>query len=287
MNHCDIRGCEAYVGKESHIVLHEQGGAAQIAGVTLCQLQNLPDGTFDLAELEDQIKSDRQHEPISRLVAVENTLNGKVVPQSWIIEVSEFCKKRGLKLHMDGARLWNASVASGLPASEIVAPVDSVTFCLSKGLGAPAGSVLCGTKEFCDRARRIRKVLGGGMRQVGVLAAAGLVALKEVVPLLLDDHSRAYKIAKAINDAKSENFEVNLETTNTNMVLVNVKSKKAVDFINRLQIVGDKEPESVIVRGLALTPSLARFVTYYEVDDDMVDKAINKILYVIDEIENR
>lgn len=108
MIHCDSRGCEAYVGKECHIVLHEQGGAAQIAGVTLCQLPNLPDGTFDISELEEQLKSDLQHEPISRLVTVENTINGKVLPQSWIVKLSEFCKKRGLKLHMDGARLWNA-----------------------------------------------------------------------------------------------------------------------------------------------------------------------------------
>lgn len=290
MNHCDTRGCEAYVGKDSHIVLHEQGGAAQIAGVTLSQLRNHPDGTFDISELESELKSDRLHEPTSRLVAIENTINGKVLPQSWILELSDFCKKRGLKLHMDGARLWNASVASGLPVSEIVAPVDTVTFCLSKGLGAPVGSVLCGSQEFCQRARRIRKVLGGGMRQSGILAAAGLVALEEIVPLLKHDHRRALQIAKAIHDTESKIFKVDLGTTNTNMVLINVKSEtiSAVDFIDRLQrVADDEEPGSVIVRGLALTAKLARFVLYYEVSDDMVNKAVNKILHVIKEIEER
>ncbi|XP_043523060.1 probable low-specificity L-threonine aldolase 2 isoform X3 [Frieseomelitta varia] len=135
MNHCNVRGSEAYCGDSAHILLHEQSGAAQIAGVNLRPLRNNIDGTFDLCELQSKLRHDRDHEPISKLVLVENTINGKIVPQSWLKELVPFCKKYNLKLHMDGARLWNASVGSGIPAKEIVSGFDSVTFCLSKGLG--------------------------------------------------------------------------------------------------------------------------------------------------------
>lgn len=133
MNHCDERGSEAYCGSESHTILYEQGGAAQIAGVTLFPIENNSDGTFDLEKLEKCMRKDRLHNPISKLVLVENTINGKIVPQLWIQKLVDLAKKYQLKLHMDGARLWNASVASNIPASEIVADFDSVTFCLSKG----------------------------------------------------------------------------------------------------------------------------------------------------------
>lgn len=176
-----------------------------------------------------------------------------------------------------------------MPVNEIVAPVDSVTFCLSKGLGAPVGSLLCGTKEFCQKARRIRKVLGGGLRQSGILAAAGLIALDEIVPLLAEDHRRAYQIAKAVNDANSKVFKVNLETTHTNTIFIEVDSATttAVDLITRLQRIEDGESTSVVVRGVAWTSKLARLVLYYELNDDMIEKAIGKILYVIKEFEER
>ncbi|XP_058796604.1 uncharacterized protein LOC131667277 [Phymastichus coffea] len=288
LNHCDVRGSEAYCGEDSHIVLHEQGGAAQIGGVTVCPLPNNVDGTFDLRKLENKIKADRQHEPISKLVAVENTINGKVVPQKWIDELAELAKKHHLKMHMDGARLWNASVASGLLASKIVEKFDSATFCLSK-LGAPVGSVLCGNREFIAKARRVRKVLGGGMRQVGILAAAGIVALDEIVPLLRDDHRRAFQIAKTINDMNCNTFNVDLQTTHTNMVLIKVTSNDnytALDFVNRLQTVKeDVDDDRVVVRGLTLTPELARLVWYYEITDEMTDAAERKIKYVIREYQ--
>lgn len=290
LNHCDVRGSEAYCGEDSHIVLHEQGGAAQIGGVTVCPLPNNPDGTFDLQKLESKMKSDRQHETISKLVAVENTINGRVVPQQWIDRLAEVAKKHNLRMHMDGARLWNASVASGLPAREIVGKFDSVTFCLSKGLGAPAGSVLCGTRAFVEKARRTRKVLGGGMRQVGILAAAGIVALDEIVPLLKEDHRRAYSLATAINDMGSKIFSVDLGTTHTNMVLVSVRSASvgAKDFIARLvEVRDDVEDDRILVRGLALTNELARFVMYYQVIDELATAAIRKIKHVIREFESR
>lgn len=135
MNHCNVRGSEAYCGSSAHCLLHEQCGACQLAGVALRPLKNNLDGTFSLSELQSCLRKDRHHEPISKLVLVENTINGKIVPQSWIKELVIFCRKHELKLHMDGARLWNASIGSGKPAKEIVSGFDSVTFCLSKGLG--------------------------------------------------------------------------------------------------------------------------------------------------------
>ena len=283
-----MRGCELYAGSDSHIVHHEQGGAAQIGGVTVCPLTNLPNGTFDLQLLESKLKNDWQHEPFSRMVACENTISGRVLPQQWIDQLVEVAKRHKLKLHMDGARVWNASVASGVPVNRIVKDFDSVTFCLSKGLGAPVGSLLCGNREFIRKARRTRKVLGGGMRQVGVLAAAGLIALEQVVPLLRYDHVRARKIAEAVNEMDSPIFSVDLDTTKTNMVVINVKSDsiKAGDFIARLQVVKDPEEYSdrILVRGLALTDSMCRLVLYYEITDDMTDDAVKKIQYVIREL---
>ncbi|XP_043472321.1 L-allo-threonine aldolase [Leptopilina heterotoma] len=289
MNHCNIRGCEAYCGEDSHVMLHEQGGAAQIAGVTLCPLPNNTDGTFDLKKLQSKIKGDRQHEPISKLVIVENTFNGKIVPQSWINELSSITKKHSLKLHMDGARIWNASIASKIAVKDIVSHFDSVTFCLSKGLGAPAGSLLCGSKSFIENARSIRKVLGGGMRQVGILAAAGLIALKEIVPSLHNDHRRTYAIAKAINDLNSKIITVNLDEVQTNMLFVKISSDKITsrDFVQRLKTTNSNhDDDKIIVRGMALTPHSARFVLYYEIDDEMVSAAIRKFSYVIKELEN-
>lgn len=284
MNHCDVRGSEAYCGEESHTMLHEQGGAAQIAGVTLCPLANNRDGTFDLKKLESKIKGDRQHEPISKLVIVENTFNGKIVPQSWIQDLVQVTRKHSLKLHMDGARLWNASVGSDVPVEEIVSEFDSVTFCLSKGLGSPAGSLLCGSKSFIEKARRGRKVLGGGMRQVGVLAGSGLVSLEEMVPLLKEDHRRAAKLAKAISDLGSNMFSVDLNEVQTNMIFVKISSEKVTsrDFVQRLMSVESDDPDDkIIVRGMALTPTSARFVIYYQINDELVDAAIRKFAYVV------
>ncbi|XP_012221699.1 uncharacterized protein [Linepithema humile] len=289
MNHCNIRGSEAYCGEESHVFLHEQGGAAQVAGVTLCMLPNNEDGTFDLKKLESAIRTDRIHEPISKLVLVENTISGRIVPQSWIEELTAVAKKHDLKMHLDGARLWNASVASKISAKDLVASFDSVTFCLSKGLGAPVGSVLCGSKSFIADARRRRKVLGGAMRQVGVIAAAGLVALEETVPQLLEDHRRALAIARAINQLNSKIFQVNMKTVQTNMIFVNLNTESgisAVTLMKRLHQVDDfDENDRTIVRCIALTEKLLRIVLHYDIDDSMVNAAICKLKYVIKQLD--
>lgn len=289
INHCDVRGSEVYCGNESHVFLHEQGGSAQIAGATLCLLPNNADGTFDLKSLVSAIRTDRIHEPISKLIIVENTINGKVVPQSWIKELMMVAKKHNLKMHLDGARLWNASVASKISAKELVAPFDSVTFCLSKGLGAPVGSVLCGSKSFIADARRRRKVLGGAMRQVGVIAAAGLVALEQTVPRLVHDHKKALIIAEAINQLNSKIFSVDLKTVHTNMIFVNVNINSGASaqiLMKRLHQVNDSnEDDKIIIRCLALTERMLRMVLYYDIDDSMVIAAIRKLRYVIKQLD--
>ncbi|XP_076750243.1 uncharacterized protein LOC143423063 [Xylocopa sonorina] len=282
MTHCDVRGSEAYCGDLAHCVLHEQCGASQIAGVNLRTLQHNKDGTFDISELRSKIRKDVDYEPISKLVLVENTLNGKIVPQSWINDLVLFCKQMNLKLHMDGARLWNASVGSGKSGKEIVSGFDSVTFCLSKGLGAPVGSILCGSTTFIAKARRVRKVLGGGLRQVGILAAAGLVAL-EHIPNLSYDHSRAISLACSINEIQSTIFSVDFSSVQTNMVCMQVDPDivTAPEFAKYLQTVNDSDKEKIIVKCLALSNSLIRFVFSYEITDDDLLLAIKKIRCVI------
>lgn len=271
--------------------LHEQGASAQIAGVSLCTLPNNDDGTFDVKKLESMIRTDRIHEPISKLVLVENTINGKIIPQLWVKELMTVVKKHDLRTHLDGARLWNASVASGISAKELAAPFDSVTFCLSKGLGAPVGSVLCGSRSFIADARRRRKVLGGAMRQVGVIAAAGLVALKETVPQLAEDHRRASAIAQAIVKLNSKIFSVNMKTVHTNIIFINVNSERgvsAVTFKERLHQVNDSdEDDRIIIRCLALTETLVRMVLHYDIDDSMMDAAIRKLRYVIKQLDSQ
>lgn len=289
MNHCDVRGSEIYCGENTHIILHEQAAAAQIAGASIYYLPNNEDGTFDLKKLESAIRTDRLHEPISKLITVENPINGTILPQSWIEELMTVAKKYNLKMHLDGARMWNASIASNISAKDLAAPFDSVTFCLNKGLGAPVGSVLCGSKSFIGEAKRRRKVLGGAMRQVGVLAAAGLVALEETVPRLAEDHRKALAIARVIDQLNSRIFKVNLKNVHTNMIFVNVDSESgisAVTLMKRLHQVNDSnENDRVIIRCMALTEKLLRMVIYYDIDDNMIDAAIKKITYVIKELD--
>lgn len=285
MTHCNERGSEIYVGEESHIVLHEQGGAAQIAGVTVCPLENNPDGTFDLGKLKLKLRDMKNiHNPISRMIAVENTINGKALPLQWINEVVAFSKEHNLKLHLDGARLWNAVIASEIPVKELVAGFDSVSFCLSKGLGAPAGSMLCGSKEFIDNARRCRKVLGGGMRQVGVLAAPGLIALQNRLRLR-EDHDKAITLMNAINNIGSKIIFVDPTTVQTNMVFIRVKESTNIDvkkFANRLDIIMDNDKDDqIIVKVYASWPEYLRIVMHLDITNELLDAAIRKISYVI------
>lgn len=198
--HCQ-RGDEVIVGNRAHTFLYEAGGISVLGGVHSYQLPNQPDGSLALGDIATAIRPDDPHDPISRLVCLENTHNrcgGVYQTPEYMTKVADFVHERGLALHLDGARVFNAAVAQGVKAKSLTGPVDSVTFCLSKALCVPVGSVLCGSKEFIKKAHRIRKMLGGGMRQAGILAAAGIVALETMVDRLAEDHARAKKLADGL-----------------------------------------------------------------------------------------
>lgn len=202
LSHCG-RGDEVILGNLSHTYLYEAGGVSVLGGVHTFVIPNQPDGTLALEDISAAIRPDDAHFPVSRLVILENTHNrcgGAPLSVEYTSRVCQLAHSHEMKVHLDGARVFNAAAALGVNVKDLVAPVDSVTFCLSKALSAPVGSVLCGGEAFIQRARRMRKILGGGMRQAGILAAAGLEALREGPQCLLEDHRRAQELAQALNE---------------------------------------------------------------------------------------
>jgi threonine aldolase len=216
LTHC-ARGDEALMGDKGHTFLFEAGGISALGGVFAHTLPNQANGTIKLEDIQNGIRPDDLHQPPTRLLILENTQNrcgGVVLTKDYLGEAADFIHRKGMKLHIDGARIFNASVALGISAKELVENADSITFCLSKGLSAPVGSVLCGKKEFIEKARRLRKMLGGGMRQAGILAAAGLVALDTMIDRLAEDHQRAKHLAEALCHIPGIRFEMGLPETN-------------------------------------------------------------------------
>src|SRR3954468_23513751 len=197
MSHC-ARGEEVIVGQEAHTYRFEGGGMAVLGSIQPQPLQNRPDGTLDLAEVEAAIKPDDAHFAVTRLLALENTISGKVLSRAYLADALALARRRKLATHLDGARIFNAVVKLGTPARDLCAGFDSVSVCLSKGLGTPAGTVLVGSRPLIERAHRLRKMLGGGMRQAGILAAAGLHALQHNVERLAEDHANAERLAKGL-----------------------------------------------------------------------------------------
>ncbi|KIF63688.1 threonine aldolase [Pseudomonas fluorescens] len=214
MAHCE-RGDEYIVGQQAHTYKYEGGGAAVLGSIQPQPLEVQADGSLDLDQVAAAIKPDDFHFARSRLLALENTIQGKVLPLEYLARARRFTQEHGLQLHLDGARLYNAAVKLGVDAREITQHFDSVSVCLSKGLGAPVGSVLCGSEQLIDKAQRLRKMVGGGMRQAGLLAAAGLYALDHHVERLADDHANAQLLADGLREA---GFVV--EPVQTNMVYV-------------------------------------------------------------------
>ena len=214
MAHCE-RGEEYIVGQQAHTYKYEAGGAAVLGSIQPQPLDVQADGSLDLAQVVAAIKPDDFHFARTRLLALENTMQGKVLPLSYLAQARAFTREHGLALHLDGARLYNAAVKLNVDAREITQHFDSVSVCLSKGLGAPVGSVLCGSPELIAKARRLRKMVGGGMRQAGILAAAGLYALDHQVQRLADDHANAQGLAEGLRDAGYQ-----VEPVQTNMVYV-------------------------------------------------------------------
>jgi threonine aldolase len=268
--HC-TRGDEVILGTKSHTYLFEAGGVSALGGVHSCQLPNQPDGTLLLADIEAAIREDDPHEPITRLISLENTNNrcgGVALSAEYTRQVGELAHRHGLRLHLDGARLFNASVACGVSAAELAGPADSVTVCLSKGLCAPVGSVLCGSEEYIHRAHRIRKQLGGGMRQAGILAAAGIVALETMVDRLAEDHVRAARLAEGL--ARIPGLRLNPARPFTNMVFLELDPSiphTAYEIAGRLAERGVKIGE--------VGPRRFRLVTHYWIDDAAVEQAVS------------
>lgn len=216
LSHCQ-RGHEYIVGQTGHTYLYEGGGAAVLGGIQPCPLPFASDGTLPLEAVEQAIKPDDPHFAVTRLLCLENTQAGRVLPLDYLGEYSSLAQSRGLKRHLDGARLFNAAVALGTSATDICQHFDTVSICLSKGLGCPVGSVLVGDDETIAAARRWRKMLGGGMRQAGVIAAAGIYALQHHIERLAEDHSKALRVANKLSEMEHITLQ---EQPQTNMVML-------------------------------------------------------------------
>jgi threonine aldolase len=267
--HCG-RGDEVILGNKAHTFLYEAGGISALGGVHSCQLPNQDDGTLRLQDIQAAIRSNDAHQPISRLVCLENTHNrcgGVALTVDYTQAVGELAHHNGLSLHLDGARIFNAAVTQGVSAKELAEPADSVSFCLSKGLSAPVGSVLCGSPDFIKKAHRIRKQLGGGMRQAGILAAAGIVALETMVDRLAEDHKRARYLARGLSFLPW--LVLDPGTPYTNMIFMTLAGEFPADAAQVADELAKKD-----VRVGVVGKRRFRLVTHYWIDDTDVDKAI-------------
>ncbi|WP_127753681.1 low-specificity L-threonine aldolase [Devosia sp. 1566] len=260
MSHCG-RGDEFIAGQNAHCYMFEAGGAAVLGSIQPQPIAHQPDGTMALHDIAAAIKADDMHFARTRVIALENTFGGRVLPLAYIDEVAELARERELGLHLDGARAFNACVALGIEISEFAAPFDTVSICLSKGLGTPVGSVLVGAGTLIEKARRDRKMLGGGMRQAGILAAAGLYALEHNVERLAEDHRRAKQLSEGL--ASFADLSVPMPDTNIVFVKADAELEKAMT-----QFLGE--------RGIAVGGQYGqqRWVTHLDVDDEAVDGAL-------------
>jgi threonine aldolase len=257
MSHCD-RGEEVILGMEAHSYRYEAGGLSVLGSIHPQVVSNRADGTLDLNEVESLVKPDDPHFPRTRLLALENTITGRVLSRDYLGKAVDLAKRKNLAVHLDGARIFNAATQLKMKVKDLCAGFDSVSSCLSKGLGAPAGTVLLGNKPFIEKARRARKILGGGMRQSGVIAAAGLYALENNVERLHTDHAHAEKLARGLRDLKLD------VQHNTNMVLVKLPPEKAAPLAEHLR------RQKIVV----LPRAPMRLVTHLDVDAAGIDRTI-------------
>jgi threonine aldolase len=269
LTHCQ-RGEELIVGKEGHIFRWEVGAASALGGITMHQVAMQANGEMKLEDIEAAIRNSADvHHPITKLVCLENTqggMGGVPLSPEYVNSVADFAHGRGLKLHIDGARLFNAATALNVEPIELVRKADSVQICLSKGLCAPAGSLLLGPREFIDRARRIRKMLGGGMRQAGVLAATGLIALRDMRTRLSEDHERAERLAQGL--AAIQGITVHPVHQRTNMVFFSIP-----DRIEPTKFVAEMKSKNILLIG---GPRF-RAVTHYWISQERIDQVIGAV----------
>ncbi len=275
MAHCG-RGDELIVGSQAHIYLYEQGGSAALGGIHPRAVTNQPDGTLDLDEVAHHIRGDDEHFPITRLLCIENThnrCNGSPLPVDYLEAIGELAHGKGLSVHMDGARLWNAAVALNKAPAELTAHVDSVSCCLSKGLAAPVGSLVAGSSDFIQRARRMRKVVGGGMRQAGILAACGIVSLTEMVERLSDDHQHAQELGRGL--AALDGIEIELTDISTNIVYFSVNP----EWMTAVQLAAGMQQQGVLMN--PINDRKLRAVLNCDVSGDDVENAVKCIQSVL------
>lgn len=274
LTHCN-RGDEAIVGDQSHTFLFEQGGMASLGGIMPRPLPNQPDGTIRLEDIRGALRPENVHFPRTRLICLENThnmCNGTPLTPEYTAEVARLAREHGLGLHLDGARVFNAATALGVDVKDLVRDVDSVMFCLSKGLCAPVGSILCGDAEFIAEARRNRKVVGGGMRQAGVLAAAGIVALEKMTHRLAEDHERARRLADGL--AQIPGIGVAPVTTNIIYFWLTEDARTSPEVLY----------EGLLERGIrVLGRENGRFraVTHYWITDEDIDRTLRAVQEVM------
>ncbi|HEY9144868.1 MAG TPA: low-specificity L-threonine aldolase [Arenimonas sp.] len=261
MGHCE-RGDEYLVGMDAHTYKYEGGGAAVLGSIQPQPIVHAPDGTLPIEALDAAVKPlGDPHFARTRLLALENTWHGRPLPLDYLAQAGAFARERGLAFHLDGARLYNAAVACGVPAAQIAGHFDSVSVCLSKGLGAPVGSVLAGSRALVDKARRWRKVLGGGWRQAGIMAAMAHHALDHHVARLADDHRRAGELAEALRA-----FGLTVEGAFTNILFVTVPDGRQAELAKALEARG--------VRIAAGRGARVRLVTHLDIDDAGLERAI-------------
>lgn len=275
LTHCG-RGDEVILGDQSHTFLYEAGGMSALGGIHPHTVPNQPDGTIRLEDMEAAIRGDDVHFPRTRLICLENTHNrcyGSALTPQYTDAVAALAKERGLAVHLDGARIFNAAIALGVDVKELTRSVDSLTFCLSKGLSAPVGSVVCGSKNFIAQARRIRKVLGGGMRQSGIIAAAGIVALEEMPGRIAEDHKNARLLAEGI--AQIEGLSIDPAKIQTNIVYFELTGEQ----LTAKKLVAELGKRGI--RLLPVGPRRLRAVTHYGITTEDIDLTLTALRELI------
>lgn len=275
LTHCN-RGDEIYLGNQSHIFIYEAGSSAAVGGIHPHPLTNNEDGTLNPEDIETAFRADNIHFPRSRLLCLENTHNrcwGSPLRLTYMEGIRELAGRLGLRIHIDGARIFHAALAEGVEPKELVRGCDSVSFCLSKGLGAPVGSLVCGSRKFIRRALRMRKQLGGGMRQAGIIAAGGIYALENMVDRLVEDHAMARRLAEGIDGI--DGLKTRVELIRTNIVFCDLVEER----LTPAQLV-----ERAAAKGIRFLHSggrRMRMVTHYGLTMEDIDRAIQVIQEVM------
>jgi threonine aldolase len=269
LTHCQ-RGDEVILGDQSHSFVYEAGGSAALGGIHPRPLPNQPDGTLDLAQVEAAIRPENVHFPRTRLICLENTHNrcgGAALPPDTMARIGAIARRHGVALHLDGARIFNAAIALEVEVKELTRDADSVMFCLSKGLSAPVGSVLCGSEAFIHEARRARKIVGGGMRQAGIIAAAGIVALEQMVDRLAEDHANARRLAEGL--AEIPGIAMDPERVQTDIVIFELTAQD----MTPAELVARLKEEGVLL--LTIEGRRLRAVTHYGIESEEIEAALS------------